>query len=210
MLDRLGGHRSKEFYDTGGGTGLSSNVTRITRTLGLGLLIAVFITGCGTPRNTNPPTVTPSAGTAGKQEMSPGKSENLTPNNSTNSTAGASTSAPKTLTAESMISASRLDEGIKAKQAWQIIDVREPSEFATGHVPQAINIPLGSVETQMTKIAKDRDVILVCRTGVRAFTAWQNLVSKDYDPQHLKVLVGGMEQWKSLGSGEVTESIGGC
>lgn len=170
---------------------MSSNVTRITRALGLGLLIAVFITGCGTPGNTNPPTVTPSAGTAGKQEVYPA-------------------SAAKTLTAESMISASQLDEGIKAKQAWQIVDVREVSEFATGHVPQAINIPLGSVEAQMTKIAKDRDVILICLTGARAFTAWQTLVSKGYDPQHLKVLVGGMEQWKSLGSGEITESIGGC
>jgi len=190
--------------------GLSSNVTRITRVLGLGLMIAVFSAGCGAPGNTNLPTVTSSAGTAGKQEVSPGKSENLTPNNSVNSTAGASVPAPKTLTPESMISASQLDEGIIAKKAWQIIDVREVSEFATGHVPQAINIPLGSVEAQITKIAKDRDVILICHTGVRAFTAWQTLVSKGYDPQRLKVLVGGMEQWKSLGNGEVTESIGGC
>ena len=189
---------------------MSSNVTRITRALGLGLLIAVFIMGCGTPGNTNSTTVTPSAGTTEKQEASPGKSENQPPNNSANPTAGASASAPKTLTAESMISASRLDEGIKAQKTWQIVDVREPSEFATGHVPQAINIPLGSVEAQITKIAKDRDVILICLTGVRAYTAWQILVSKGYDPQHLKVLVGGMEQWKSLGSGEVTESIGGC
>ena len=142
--------------------------------------------------------------------MSSGKSDNLIPDNATNSTVGAKASVPKALTAESMISASQLDEGIKAKKTWQIIDVREPSEFATGHVPQAINIRLGSVEDQISKIAKDRDVILICLTGVRAFSAWQTLVSKGYDPQHLKVLVGGMEQWKSLGSGEVTESVGGC
>ena len=170
---------------------MSSNVTRITRALGSGLLIAVFSVGCGTPGNTNLPTVTSSTETVEKPEVS-------------------SASAPKTLTAESMISASQLDDGIKAKKAWQIVDVREPSEFATGHVPQAFNIPLGSVEAQMTKIAKDRDVIIICHTGARAFTAWQALVSKGYDPQHLKVLVGGMEQWKSLGNGEVTESIGGC
>lgn len=187
-----------------------SNVTRITRALGLGLMIVVFITGCGVPGNKNLPTATSSIGTAGKQEVSPENSENLTPNNSTNSTVGASASAPKTLTVESMISASQLDEGIKAKKAWQILDVRERSEFATGHVPQAINIPLGSVEAQITKIAKDKDVILICQTGVRAFSAWQTLVSKGYDPQRLKVLIGGMEQWKSLGSGEVTENIGGC
>ncbi len=194
----------------GGGSRLSSNVTRITRALSFGLLIAVFIAGCGTPGTTNSLTGTPSAGTAGKQEVSTGKPENLTPNTSENSTTSSEASPPKSLTAESMISASQLDEGIKAKKNWQIIDVREPSEFATGHVPQAINIRLGSVADQTTKIAKDRDVILICLTGVRAFSAWQTLVGKGYDPQHLKVLVGGMEQWKSLGSGEVTESIGGC
>lgn len=187
-----------------------SNVTRIMRALSFGLLIAVFIAGCGTPRTTNSPSSTSSAGTAGKQEVSSGKSGNLTLNTSENSTTGSEASPPKTLTAESMISASQLDEGIKTKKNWQIVDVRERSEFATGHVPQAINIPLGSVETQITKIDKDRDVILICLTGVRAFSAWQTLVGKGYDPQHLKVLVGGMEQWKSLGSGEVTESIGGC
>ncbi|KUO72460.1 MAG: hypothetical protein APF81_03370 [Desulfosporosinus sp. BRH_c37] len=189
---------------------MSSNVTRITQALGFSLMIVVFGAGCGNSGNTNSPTGTPSVGTVEKQKVSLGKSENLTPNNSPNPTTDASASTPKTLTAESMISASQLDEGIKAKKNWQIIDVREPSEFATGHVPQAINIPLGSVEAQITKIAKDRDVILICHTGVRAFTAWQTLVRKGYDLQHLKVLVGGMEQWKSLGSGEVTESIGGC
>ena len=170
---------------------MSSNGIRITRALGSGLLISMFITGCGTPGNIAPTTVTPSVGTEIKQEVAPAP-------------------ASKTLTAESMISASQLDEGIKAKKAWQIVDVREISEFAAGHVPQAINIPLGSVETQMTKIAKDSDVILICHTGARAFTAFQTLVSKGYDQQHLKVLLGGMEQWKRLGNGEVTESIGGC
>ena len=194
----------------GGGAELSSSVTRLTRTLGWGLLIAVLITGCGSPKNTNPPTVTPSAGTEGKQNVSPGKSENQHPDNSANYTASENDSVPKTLTAESMISASQMDEGIKAKKTWQIVDVRELWEFATGHVPQAVNIPLGSFETKITKISKDKDVILICLTGVRAFSVWQTLVSKGYDPKHLKVLVGGMEQWKSLGSGEVTESIGGC
>ena len=64
-----------------GGTELSSSVTTLTRTLGWGLLIAVLITGCGSPKNTNPPTVTPSAGTEGKQDVFPGKSENKHPDN---------------------------------------------------------------------------------------------------------------------------------
>lgn len=187
---------------------MSSNVTRIARIFGFGLLIVMFITGCGTSEIVNPPTVTTSAESIQKQEEALGTSENQTQNNS-NVVVGKD-SVPKTLSGESTISASQLDKGIKAKETWQIIDVREPSEFARGHVSQAINIPLGSLENQISRIPIDKDVILICHTGVRAFSAWQTLVSKGYNPQHLKVLVGGMEQWKSLGSGEVTESIGGC
>lgn len=173
---------------------MSIKVTPILRALGLGFVLVAFISGCGTPEITNSPKVSPPVETVEKQDT----------------TTDASDSLPKTLNAESMISASQLDEGIKAKKTWQIIDVREPIEFATGHVPQAINIPLGTIETQTSEIAKDRDVILICHTGSRAFTAWQTLLSKGYDPHRLKVLLGGMEQWKTLGSGEVTESIGGC
>jgi rhodanese-related sulfurtransferase len=115
-----------------------------------------------------------------------------------------------TLSPESLISASELDAGIKNKKNWTIIDVREPSEFATGHVPISTNIPLGKLEENLSEIPKDKDVILICLTGVRAHTAWQMLISKGYEPTKAKVLIGGMVQWKSLGNGEITDSIGGC
>ena len=123
---------------------------------------------------------------------------------------GVPSSTPSALPTSSFISASQLDEGIKAKKQWQIIDVREPSEFATGHVPGAKNIPLGSLENKIGEVDKDQEVVLVCLTGARAYSAWQLLTAKGYDPKFLKVLVGGMEQWRSLGSAEITDSIGGC
>lgn len=111
---------------------------------------------------------------------------------------------------ESLISASQLDAGIKGDKNWSVIDVREPKEFDTGHVPTSINIPLGKIEQNSSQVPKDKEAILVCLNGARAFIAWQNLVNLGYDPYKVKVLVGGMEQWKSLGSDEVTDSIGGC
>lgn len=114
------------------------------------------------------------------------------------------------LPADSMISASQLDQGIKDHQSWQIIDVREPSEYASGHVPAAENIPLGKLEENLSQINKDQTVVLVDLNGTRSYTAWQKIKEKGYDANKLKVLVGGMEQWKNLGSGESTESIGGC
>lgn len=184
-----------------------SEVTRIARIVGVCMLIAMFISGCRTLENTSSPTLTRPAESSQKQEETPGNPESLQQGNSK---PVAQDSVPKSLTGESMISAGQLEEGLTAKADWQVIDVREPSEFAAEHVPQAVNIPLGSVAARMSEISRDKDVILICRTGVRAFSAWQTLVAKGYDPLHLKVLVGGMVQWQSLGNGEVTDSIWGC
>ncbi|MDI6812920.1 MAG: rhodanese-like domain-containing protein [Desulfitobacteriaceae bacterium] len=173
--------------------------------------VLVALTGCSQPKE--------QAGQSGQSGTSqvqsgptqtgPTQPDTSVPNAGTEAS-GVSDQGSAALPPEALVSASQLDQGIKAKQAWQIIDVREPSEFASGHVPGAFNIPLGKLEASLVQVAKDKDVILVDLNGTRSFTAWQELKSKGYDARHLKMLVGGMEQWKSLGSGEVTESIGGC
>ena len=52
-----------------------------------------------------------------------------------------------------------------------ILDVREPSEFATGHVPGAINVPLGEIRTGRTLPEcpdLDKTVLIYCRSGRRS------------------------------------------
>ncbi|MEI7918300.1 MAG: rhodanese-like domain-containing protein [Candidatus Saccharibacteria bacterium] len=52
-----------------------------------------------------------------------------------------------------------------------IIDVREPFEFATGHVKGAINIPpskLMAGDKKLNDIPKDAEIILYCRSGSRS------------------------------------------
>ena len=52
-----------------------------------------------------------------------------------------------------------------------IIDVREPSEYTAGHVDGAINIPVGSLESNppaLAALAKDTPIVVYCRSGVRA------------------------------------------
>lgn len=168
------------------------------------LTLSLWVGGCG---NTTSSPQTPKPSSASEQQNNPssGNATTIPPANSAGDhAAGAS------LTAESMISASQLDAGIKEKKNFVIVDVREPNEYASGHVPTAINIPLGNLDKSLNQLPKDKEIILVCLNGARSFTAWQNLTSKGYDKHQVKVLVGGMEQWKSLGSGEVTDSIGGC
>ena len=52
-----------------------------------------------------------------------------------------------------------------------IVDVREPSEYAGGHVPGAMLLPLGTVSSSAEKALPDKDAVLLvyCRSGVSSF-----------------------------------------
>ncbi|MDA8390690.1 MAG: rhodanese-like domain-containing protein [Gammaproteobacteria bacterium] len=78
-----------------------------------------------------------------------------------------------------------------------IIDVREPSEFKSGHIMRAINIPLSQVGTrsQELKKYKDRPVILCCVSGARSARAAGILRQQGFsDPRNLG---GGLNAWRS-------------
>ena len=50
-----------------------------------------------------------------------------------------------------------------------VVDVRQPEEFAEGHYPGAVNIPLNEVKTKMDQIQKwNKPVIAVCASGTRS------------------------------------------
>jgi rhodanese-related sulfurtransferase len=49
-----------------------------------------------------------------------------------------------------------------------LVDVREPSEYKSGHIPNAINIPLRTLTHTLEKIPSDRPVVLYCSSGYRS------------------------------------------
>lgn len=49
-----------------------------------------------------------------------------------------------------------------------LVDVREPGEFAVASAKGAVNIPLGSVATQLTKFKGKENIIVFCRSGSRS------------------------------------------
>jgi rhodanese-related sulfurtransferase len=49
-----------------------------------------------------------------------------------------------------------------------VLDVREPDEWAAGHIPGATLIPLGSLPDRWGEVPADRVVVVVCRTGHRS------------------------------------------
>jgi rhodanese-related sulfurtransferase len=49
-----------------------------------------------------------------------------------------------------------------------LVDVREPSEYQSGHIPKAINIPLRTLAQNLDQIPRDRPVVLYCSSGYRS------------------------------------------
>lgn len=76
-----------------------------------------------------------------------------------------------------------------------IVDVRTAQEYADGHIPGAINIPLESIGSDKPAelTDTDADLIVYCRTGVRSKQASDKLVELGY--QHVNDM-GGIVDWK--------------
>jgi rhodanese-related sulfurtransferase len=75
----------------------------------------------------------------------------------------------------------------------QLIDVREPNEFDTGHILGARNIPLSQMKMRLKEIRPDKPVYLYCQNGMRSGRAAQLLYRKGYkDLSHLQ---GGFKKW---------------
>lgn len=83
-------------------------------------------------------------------------------------------------------------------QAFCLIDVRTPSEYASGHIPGAINMPLGSIHNEVVKQkAEGKKIITACRSGGRSKQACQQLLNQGF--QDVASLAGGTEAWQQQG-----------
>ncbi|RRO94443.1 rhodanese-like domain-containing protein [Corynebacterium bovis] len=53
----------------------------------------------------------------------------------------------------------------------QLIDIREPDEFASGHARGAVNLPLSELQARYGELDLDRDIYLICLSGGRSSRA---------------------------------------
>jgi len=83
-------------------------------------------------------------------------------------------------------------EKLKNGEDVQVIDVREPEEWAEGHIPQARLIPLGTLPERLEELDKEKPVIMVCRSGARSHRATEYLTYLGFDAANM---VGGMLAW---------------
>lgn len=80
----------------------------------------------------------------------------------------------------------------------QFVDVREPDEWAEGHIPGAVHIPLGSLPGRAGELDAERPVVVVCRSGVRSLAGTEILLDAGFSDA--KSMAGGMIDWTEAGN----------
>lgn len=85
------------------------------------------------------------------------------------------------------------EEFIQGYRKAQLIDVREPNEFESGHILGARNIPLSQLKLRFKEIRPDKPVYLYCQNGLRSGRAAQMLYKKGY--RQLYHLQSGYRKW---------------
>lgn len=70
-----------------------------------------------------------------------------------------------------------------------LLDVREPIELAVENVPGALNIPLGELRARLDELPRDQDILVICRSGQRAYYATRMLEQNGF---RARTLSGGM------------------
>ena len=80
-----------------------------------------------------------------------------------------------------------------------VLDVREQSEWADGHIGKAKHIPLGQLKTRLAELEKykDKPIVVVCRSGNRSGSACGTMKKAGFEKMYN--LAGGMMAWEQAG-----------
>jgi rhodanese-related sulfurtransferase len=103
-----------------------------------------------------------------------------------------------TPTASNMPPEISVSEAVAKQEAGAfILDVREPSEWNEAHIAGATLIPLGELVSRVNELPKDKEIVVVCRSGNRSAQARDLLVSEGFT--QVTSMAGGLNQWKAAG-----------
>lgn len=93
------------------------------------------------------------------------------------------------------ISPEEAKQYMETNRGYALIDVRMPEEFAQGHIPGAINIPLETIVDEKPETLKEAEQVLLlyCHGGSRSKKAAERLVRMGYTKVYC---FGGIDTWK--------------
>jgi rhodanese-related sulfurtransferase len=78
-----------------------------------------------------------------------------------------------------------------------VLDVRQPEEWNEFHVPESTLIPLDQLASRVNELPKDKEIVIVCRSGNRSAQARDLLLSEGFT--QVTSMAGGLNQWKAAG-----------
>ena len=96
---------------------------------------------------------------------------------------------------DARVDAATLERLLAEEADIRVLDVRTPAEFESGHIPGAYNVPLDTLGEHTADLARhlSEPVVLVCRSGLRADRACEQLAASGMPNLH--VLAGGVQAW---------------
>ena len=88
-------------------------------------------------------------------------------------------------------------EAIRQNPGVYLLDVREPDEYAAGHIPGITLIPMGEVGARLAELPRDKEIIVTCRTGNRSSQVADLLREQGFTNVHN--MTGGIVAWEEAG-----------
>ncbi len=85
----------------------------------------------------------------------------------------------------------------KRDQGAFILDVRQPEEWQQFHIPGATLIPLGELPNRLNEVPKNKEIVVVCRTGHRSAQGRDILLNAGFP--WVTSMAGGITQWQAQG-----------
>ena len=84
-------------------------------------------------------------------------------------------------------------EELMKKEFLNIIDVREPDEFADGHINEAVLVPLQTLAEKLAELDEEEAYYVICHSGGRSAAACEFLAAEDFKVTNV---LGGMAAWR--------------
>ena len=91
-----------------------------------------------------------------------------------------------------------------AKGGVTLLDVRSRAEWSAGHLPQALNVPLGDLEHRLGELPAGRPIVVHCQTGARAAIAASILYARGV--REVSLYGSGFAEWSAAGQPVETAS----
>ncbi len=102
------------------------------------------------------------------------------------------------------VTVTELQDKLNEKPGPILLDVRTTNEYRTSHIPGATSIPLDKLDERLNKLAKNREIVCICRSGSRSKRAARQLQNAGFTAVNMK---GGMNAWTKQGMSTKTGKI---